>query len=77
MPFRFGVAVINELVVVYLRVEIETGDGGVAAGVGASVLSPLWFEKDPSRSIEARIRKHVFGRVLLSISVCWESPSGK
>ena len=68
MPFRFGVAVMTELVVIYLRVEIETGDGGVAAGVGASVLSPMWFEKDPSRSIEAR-RQNLLMSVGMAVSL--------
>ena len=54
MPFRFGAATMTELTSVYLRVEVEAADGKVASGIGASVLSPMWFEKDPSRSLERR-----------------------
>ena len=56
MPFRFGAVTMTEMAVVYVRVHIETSDGTSAQGVGASVLSPMWFDKDASRSFSERER---------------------
>lgn len=54
MPFRFGTATMTDLEAVYVRVELETADGRSAFGTGASVLSPMWFDKNPNRTLAAR-----------------------
>lgn len=50
MPFRFGPVTIESLEAVYLNVDVEC-EGQRTTGVGASVLSPLWFDKDPHRDL--------------------------
>ena len=56
----------TEMAVVYLRVQIETDDGARAEGVGASVFSPMWFDKNPAHSFAARERS-LFDSIYLAI----------
>lgn len=44
MPFRLGTASIDELSTIHVRVDLESG-GRRVRGIGASTLSPLWFDK--------------------------------
>lgn len=53
MPFRFGNACVEELEILYVAVRIA-GAAGAAPGWAAQTLSPLWFDKDPKRSPEAK-----------------------
>lgn len=56
MPFRFGAARMDSIRIAYARARVEAPDGRSATGVSASVLSPLWFDKDGSKSLERRER---------------------
>ncbi|MDP6929731.1 MAG: hypothetical protein QF412_08525, partial [Planctomycetota bacterium] len=53
MPFRFGNAVMESMDVAYARVETSIG-GTDADGIAAQILSPLWFDKDPQVSFDAK-----------------------
>ncbi|MEE2887751.1 MAG: hypothetical protein VX951_10015 [Planctomycetota bacterium] len=54
MPFRFGSVTMTELSVVHLRVRFGTADGRAAQGVSSSVLSPMWFDKNPDLDFDAK-----------------------
>jgi hypothetical protein len=50
MPFRFGIATVNALKHVIVRVELEI-DGQRQVGFAADHLVPKWFSKNPQTSI--------------------------
>lgn len=56
MPFRFGIAVMEALPHMIVRMRVRTG---VAESVGfaAEGLLPKWFEKDPESSAEEDLRR--------------------
>jgi hypothetical protein len=54
MPFRFGSVTMTDLSMVYLRVRFQTADGREAQGVSASILSPMWFDKNPAIDKQAK-----------------------
>jgi hypothetical protein len=69
IPFRFGAVTMTELGVVYLRVRFAIqGPLGAPAeqveGVSSSVLSPMWFDKDPSLSHGAKHDRLLIGMSL-------------
>lgn len=55
MPFKFGAVTMTSLSAIYLRARVELEDGRSARGVGASVLSPMWFDKSPDKSYEQKL----------------------
>ena len=55
MPFQLGRITIESLDAVYVRVEGDC-DGERIVGVGASTLSPLWFDKSPERNHDDKSR---------------------
>ncbi len=52
LPFRFGAVTLTEARQAFLRLEIETREGGTAVGVSADLLAPKWFDKRPGLSPE-------------------------
>lgn len=53
MPFHLGNIMLDRLATVHVRVELELG-GERLVGVGASMLSPLWFDKSPDRDLATK-----------------------
>lgn len=53
MPFRLGRMRIDELAILYVYVDAEC-DHRLVRGVGASVLSPSWFDKSSGRDHQAK-----------------------
>ena len=55
MPFRYGIATMNEFPLLFLSLAVEI-DGEIVWGVASDLLPPKWFtkipEKDPSVEIE-------------------------
>ena len=56
MPFHFGNAKIEYLECALLRTIVEDEHGTSLAGIGATIFSPMWFEKNPEKSFEERQR---------------------
>ena len=56
MAFHFGNAKIEHLECALLRTVIEDENGASIPGVGATIFSPMWFEKNPDKSFEERQR---------------------
>ena len=54
MPFHFGNAKIEKLDCALLRILVEDEDGKTIPGIGATIFSPMWFEKNPDKSFEER-----------------------
>jgi L-alanine-DL-glutamate epimerase-like enolase superfamily enzyme len=52
MPFRFGVVTLTQAPQVFARVRIRLADGRGATGMGAELLAPKWFDKNPNLSNE-------------------------
>ncbi len=59
LPFRFGAVTLTQARQAFLRIEIETGDGGRAIGVSADLLAPKWFDKRPELSPEETVEELV------------------
>lgn len=57
MPFRFGPVTMTEMAVLYLRLRLEVDGAREVEGTSASVLSPMWFDKDPTRGYEEKERR--------------------
>ncbi len=53
MPFHFGAVEMTDMELLALRLEVEV-DGKAVSGQTESVLSPLWFDKDPTRTPEEK-----------------------
>jgi len=54
MTFHLGSNIsMDSFELVYMRVEIKS-EAGTAFGVSASLLSPMWFDKDPNKSLEEK-----------------------
>lgn len=68
MPFRFGSVTMTELSVVYLRVRFGTADGRAAQGISSSVLSPMWFDKNPDLDYDAKQHNLLVGMSLAAAS---------
>ena len=56
MPFHFGNAKIEYLECALLRTIVEDEHGTSIPGIGATIFSPMWFEKNPEKSFEERQR---------------------
>ncbi len=54
MPFHFGNAKIEHLECALLRTLVEDEHGTCIPGIGATIFSPMWFEKNPDKSFEER-----------------------
>ena len=54
MPFHFGNAKIEKLDCALLKVIVEDENGKNIPGIGATIFSPMWFEKNPDISFEER-----------------------
>ena len=49
IPFKFGPSTITRAEILHLWAEIGFDDGRPGAGITASPLAPVWFDKDPGR----------------------------
>ena len=54
--FHFGNAKIEYLECALLRTIVEDEHGTSIPGIGATIFSPMWFEKNPEKSFEERQR---------------------
>ncbi len=52
MPFRFGVATLEQAPQAFVRARIRLEDGKEAEGGAAELLAPKWFDKDPALTHE-------------------------
>ncbi len=59
LPFRFGAVTLTHARQAFLRMEIETRDGGTAIGVSADLLASKWFDKRPELSPEETVEELV------------------
>ncbi len=58
MPFRFGIAVMNEIAHVFVFITAEI-DGEREIGVAADNLPPKWFTKNPETSYRAEVAEMI------------------
>ena len=56
MPFKFGNVVADSLTALHVAMDLELGHGRRARGWAADMLSPRWFDKDPSKEMAEGIR---------------------
>ena len=61
MPFKFGNVVADSLTALHVAMDLELGNGRRARGWAADMLSPRWFDKDPSKEMAEGIRDLVDG----------------
>ena len=61
MPFKFGNVVADSLTALHVAMDLELGNGRRARGWAADMLSPKWFDKDPSKAMAEGIRDLVAG----------------
>lgn len=61
MPFKFGNVVADSLTALHVAMDLELGNGRRARGWAADMLSPRWFDKDPSKAMAEGIRDLVDG----------------
>lgn len=61
MPFKFGNVVADSLTALHVAMDLELGNGRRARGWAADMLSPKWFDKDPSKTMADGIRDLVAG----------------
>ncbi len=61
MPFKFGNVVADSLTALHMAMDLELGNGRRARGWAADMLSPKWFDKDPSKTMADGIRDLVDG----------------
>lgn len=61
MPFKFGNVVADSLTALHVAMDLELGNGRRARGWAADMLSPKWFDKDPSKTMAEGIRDLVDG----------------
>ena len=54
MPFKYGIATMTEVPMVFVRIEAET-DGTKTAGIASDLLPPKWFTKVPEDPLEKEI----------------------
>ena len=54
MPFKYGIATMTKVPMVFVRVEAEV-DGTKAAGISSDLLPPKWFTKVPEDPLEKEI----------------------
>ena len=60
MPFRYGVATLTSVPILYVLVDVEMEDGTLAVGAAADILPPKWFDKDPAKSYADNVDDLVF-----------------
>ena len=60
MPFRYGVASLTSVPILHLTVEAQLADGTACRGVGADILPPKWFDKDPGKSYADNVEDLIF-----------------
>ena len=56
MPFKFGNVVADSLTALHVAMDLEPSNGRRARGWAADMLSPRWFDKDPSKEMAEGIR---------------------
>lgn len=61
MPFKFGNVVADSLTALHVAMDLELGNGRRARGWAADMLSPKWFDKDPSKTMAEGSRDLVDG----------------
>ena len=61
MPFKFGNVVADSLTALHVAMDLELGNDRRARGWAADMLSPRWFDKDPSKEMAEGIRDLVDG----------------
>ena len=61
MPFKFGNVVADSLTALHVAMDLELGNGRWARAWAADMLSPKWFDKDPSKTMAEGIRDLVAG----------------
>ena len=54
MPFKYGIATMTEVPMVFVRIEAEI-DGTKTAGIASDLLPPKWFTKAPEDPLEKEI----------------------
>lgn len=54
MPFKYGIATMTEVPMVFVRIEAEI-DGTKTAGIASDLLPPKWFTKVPEDPLEKEI----------------------
>jgi L-alanine-DL-glutamate epimerase-like enolase superfamily enzyme len=54
MPFKYGIATMTEVPMIFVRVEIETNEKK-SSGIASDLLPPKWFTKAPNEPIENEI----------------------
>ena len=54
MPFKYGIATMTEVPMVFVRIEAEIG-GTKTAGIASDLLPPKWFTKAPEDPLEKEI----------------------
>ena len=54
MPFKYGIATMTEVPMVFVRVETEV-DGRPSSGISSDLLPPKWFTKAPDDPLEREI----------------------
>jgi len=55
MPFRFGVARVEETAQAFVRLRLETAEGRSAIGWSAEMMMPKWFDKSPELTPEDNV----------------------
>ena len=65
MPFKYGIATMTEVPMVFVRIEAEI-DGTKTAGIASDLLPPKWFTKVPEDPLEKEISDmlHVIRKAL-------------
>lgn len=51
MPFKYGIATMTHMPMVFVRVALEVNGRPPVLGVSADLLPPKWFTKDPAREV--------------------------
>jgi len=54
MPFKYGIATMTEVPMVFVRVEAEV-DGRLSSGIASDLLPPKWFTKVPDDPLDKEI----------------------
>ena len=73
LPFRFGVATVQEAPQAFVRATIRGTDGRVAQGFAAELMIPKWFDKSADRSNERNVDDLRASLALASAAYCSNS----
>ena len=57
MPFRFGVARVEETAQAFVRLRLEDSAGRSATGWSAEMMMPKWFDKSPERTPDENVEQ--------------------